>query len=73
MLSWLNPSWVGKRIKRMDVWDVALVKWSVLAFTLFVVSIWPAFTSWVQSTSPWWFLIAALLFVLRPFYRVYLK
>ena len=68
MIAWLN-----KRIKKMDVWDVGLIKWSVAAFILFLITIWPAAMTWVQSVNPWYFLVAFVVFMIRPFYRIYLK
>ena len=65
--------WLKKRVKRMDVWDIGLVKWSVAAFVLFIITIWPAAMTWVQSVNPWYFFIAFIIFVARPFYRVYIK
>ena len=66
-------AWLKKRVKRMDLWDVALIKWSVVAFVLFVITILPAFLSWVQSVNPWYYLVAFLILVARPFYRIYIK
>ena len=66
-------TWLKDRVKKMDVWDVALVKWSVAAFVLFIITIWPAAMDWVQSVNPWYFLIAFVIFVIRPVYRVYMK
>jgi len=66
-------AWLKKRVKRMDLWDVGLIKWSVVAFVLFVITIWPAFLSWVQSVNPWYFFIAFVILVARPFYRIYIK
>ena len=68
MITWLN-----KRIKKMDTWDVGLIKWSVMAFVLFVITIWPAAMTWVQSVNPWYFFIAFVVFAIRPFHRIYLK
>lgn len=65
--------WLKKRVKKMDLWDIGLVKWSVLAGTLFIITIWPAAMDWVHSVNPWYFLIAFIIFVARPFYRVYIK
>ncbi|MCK5321625.1 hypothetical protein KAJ38_03530 [Candidatus Pacearchaeota archaeon] len=68
MIAWLN-----KRIKKMDVLDIGLIKWSVAAFILFLITIWPAAMTWVQSVNPWYFLVAFVVFMIRPFYRIYLK
>lgn len=66
-------NWLKKRVKRMDVWDIALTKGSVFAFALFIITIWPAAMTWVHSVNTWYFLIAFVIFVIRPFYRVYIR
>ena len=65
--------YLNKKIKEMDVWDVALIKLSVVVATLFVVTIWEAAMTWVHSVNPWCFLVAFVIFVARPFYKIYLK
>jgi len=66
-------SWLDKKVKKMDAWDVGLVKFSVAAIVLFIITIWPAAMTWVQSINPWYFLVAGIIIALRPLYRVYLK
>ena len=65
--------WMEKRLKGFDIWDVALTKWSVAAFVLFLITIWPAAMNLVHSVNPLYFLIATAVFGARPFYRYYLK
>ena len=60
-------------VGKLDVWDVSLIKLSVAAFVLFVISIWPAAMDWVHSVNPWYFLVVFVVVVIRPFYRFYLK
>lgn len=45
-------------------WKAKMVlgKLSAMAFILFVVTIWPAAMALVLSISPWWFLLAAVVF-----------
>lgn len=62
-----------KSMKKMDIWDVALIKWASAAGILFIITIWPAAMRWVVSVNPWYFLIATIIFIARPFYRIYLK
>ena len=66
-------TWLKKRVKKMDLWDVAFIKWSTAAFILFLITIWPAAMTLVNSINPWYFFIAFILFMIRPFYRIYLK
>ena len=63
----------NKNMKKIDIWDMALTKLTVVAGVLFLVTIWPAFMSWVQSVNPWYFLIVFILAAARPVYRFYLK
>jgi len=60
-------------IKKMDSWDVVLSKLASAAFILFLITIWPAAMTLVQSMNSWYFLVALIIFAARPFYRVYLK
>ena len=68
MIDWLN-----KRVKKMDIWDVGFIKWAAIASVLFVITIWPAAMTGVHSVNPWYFFVAFIIFVIRPFYRFYLK
>lgn len=46
--------------------DVGFTKLSVVFFTLFAISAWPAFTSWVSGT-PWLlFLVISALLGIKP-------
>ena len=65
--------WFKKRAKRIDFWDIGLIKWSVAATVLFIIAIWPAAMAWVKLVNPWYFLIAAAVFGARPLYRFYFK
>jgi amino acid transporter len=62
-----------EKIKKFDVWDISLIKLSVIAFTLFVLTIWPALAAWAYSVSPWYYLILLVVFAIRPVYKVLLK
>jgi len=62
-----------KKIKKMDGGDLALTKWATATAILFIITIWPAAMSWISSVNPWYFLIATILFAVRPLYRIYIK
>jgi hypothetical protein len=59
--------------KKMDVADIGLIKLSVAAAILFIVTIWSAAMDLVHSINAWWFLVAFVVFMARPFYRIYIK
>jgi len=64
---------LGKKIKKLDVADMALVKLAVAAFVLFLVTVWPAAMDLAHSIHWGWFLAAWVILAIRPVYRVYLK
>jgi len=66
-------NYLNKRLKNLNYWDIALIKWSSIAAILFVITIWPAAMNWVHSVNPWHFLILFIILVARPFYRYYIK
>jgi hypothetical protein len=61
------------KIKKMDFWDMGLIKLSTAAFILFLITIWPAAMDLVHSINPWYFLIAFIILAARPIYKVHLK
>jgi hypothetical protein len=54
--------WAEKKMKKMDVYDMKLIKWSVAAFTLMLASIWPVLISWQW----YWYGLLGVLFMWRP-------
>ena len=75
-----HPVWVKgvrkmlkEKIKKFDIWDIGLIKLSVIAFTLFVLTIWPALTSWAYSVNPWYYFIILVVLAIRPVYKVLSK
>jgi uncharacterized membrane protein len=64
---------LDKKVKKMDTWDVGLTKLSVAVAVLFIITIWSGAMDWVNSVNPWYFLIAFIIFAIRPIYRVYIK
>ncbi len=58
-------------IKRVDIFDLGLIKWSSIIFALFVVSVWPAFANWVTKTNWLWFLAISLILGARPLYKFF--
>jgi len=63
----------NKPIKKLNGWDVGLIKLSVAALVLFIITIWPAAMDWVHSVNPWYFLIAMAILGARPFYKYWVK
>ncbi|MCK5474803.1 MAG: hypothetical protein KAI53_05340 [Candidatus Aenigmarchaeota archaeon] len=62
-----------KMMKKLDVTDIGLIKLSVFAFALWLVSFSQSFAAWVQSVHPIWFLAIFVAAAVRPFYRAYIQ
>ncbi len=65
--------WLNKKFSKMNAWDIFLVNLAVIAGMLFIITIWSVAMNWVQSVNPWYFLIAWIIFGIRPFYITFLK
>ena len=59
--------------KCFKMWDIAAIKVSVAAFTLFAITYWTSVMDWAQTIEPMTFLIVALIFGAKPFYEFYIK
>ena len=66
-------AWLSKKLKKTDIWDIGLIKWTSITFILFVITVWPAAMELVHSIHWGWFLAATIILSARPFYRFYLK
>lgn len=62
---------LNKKIKNLNMWDMACTKLAVMFFIMFLFSIWPAFRDFVQSTNYWIFLLAWVIFAIKPFKRFF--
>ncbi|MEI8067329.1 MAG: hypothetical protein WCG91_00060 [Candidatus Shapirobacteria bacterium] len=59
--------------KKLDFWDVGFIKLAVAAFILASIVLCPPFAAWVQSVDPVYFIIAFIIFAIRPIYRIWFK
>ncbi len=60
-------------VKKLDVWDIALIKLAVGAFVLAAITYIPALMTWVHDTNRLYFLLAAIVFSIRPQYNAWIK
>ena len=62
-------SWVNKKVKKLDWYDIALVKISTAALALFLAKVW-----WPLLSLDWyWYFLIFSLAAIRPLYRAYFK
>ncbi len=62
-------SWMNNRSNRLDIYDIALIKWCVFVLALAIAKVWEPILSLDLNI----YLILALVFMLRPIYRYYFK
>lgn len=58
-------------VKNLNVLDMAMVKWSAVFFTLFLVVVWQEFANFVLNINWIWFLVISLVLAIRPTMRVF--
>ena len=59
--------------KNIDFLDMVLIKFSMVALTLFVITIWSGAMDWVHTVNTWYFLAATAIIGARPFYKYYIQ
>lgn len=60
-----------RKVRKIDAWDIGLVKLSVIAFVFFLVNIWSGLNNWINSIHWGWFLGAWIILALRPWKRAW--
>lgn len=58
-----------KRLKKLDIADIGLIKFGVLAMTLMIAKLWAP----ILSLNWYWYLIIGVIILIRPTYRFYFK
>lgn len=59
-------------LKRLDIWDIGLIKFASMAFILLIITVWSGAMNLVHSIHWGWFLAATIVLFVRPFKRAYL-
>ncbi|MAG50383.1 hypothetical protein CL621_01935 [archaeon] len=62
-------NWVNKKVKKLDWYDITLIKIGTGALVLFLAKVW-----WPLLSLEWyWYLLIGVVAVIRPAYRAYFK
>jgi len=61
--------WANSKIKNLKWYDISLVKLSVVAITLMVVTFWPP----LASLKWYWYAILFVLFAIKPVCALFKK
>ena len=59
-------SWIDSLIKKMDMWDIGLLKLTVAAFVLMAAKLW----SPLLSLDWYWYCLVFVLAAVRPVLRI---
>ena len=60
---------MNNRIKKLDLYDIALIKWCIFSISLYLAKMWEPILSLDSSI----YLILGIIFALRPMYDFYIK
>jgi hypothetical protein len=62
-----------KRVKKLDYWDLKLIKWGAVAAALFLLTAWPWLQ--IQAMKVHWgvYLAAMVILILRPLIKFWIK
>jgi len=63
----------NQKIKKLDFWDVQLVKLAAIAFTLFVLRIWSGAMNFINRVDWKLLLVIFVILCIRPFVRIWCK
>ncbi len=63
--------WAKKYVKRLEWYDISLIKSATFFFALFLVTAWPAFLDFVMSFEWGWYLGIALLCSVSAFRKMF--
>lgn len=65
--------WFGINPSNWNNLDFGVIKLSIIAFTLFMVSAWPGFANWARSVHWFWFLLIFVLAAVGPLVKGWKK
>ncbi len=63
--------WYLKQVNKLKWYDVALVKWSVFFYTLFIIVAWTEFREFILSYGWHWYLIIALVLTIPLLKKIF--
>lgn len=61
--------WANKKVKKMNIWDIKMIKLSTAAFILMVASLWPP----LISLDWYWYGLIFLLAAIIPAKKIFGK
>ena len=59
------------KVKRMDIHDIQLTKLSVVAFVLFLITVWPELLASILKVHWGWYLAIGIVLAIRPMTRFF--
>ncbi len=62
-------NWMNKNIKKMECWDISLVKLSTAAFILMVAKLWTP----ILALDWYWYLLIGIAAAIKPGMKIFKK
>jgi len=57
---------LNKKIKKWDIWDIVLIKLSVVSFIIIILKLSSFVSGWIEKINIWWFVLILIFFMIRP-------
>ena len=64
---------LNRKIKKLDMWDIGLIKLAVAAAVIVILRLWSAADNWLSAINIWWIVLAFVVFAIRPLIKYYGK
>jgi hypothetical protein len=64
---------LNKNFKKLDMWDMACTKITVMFFVMYLFSVWGGFRDFVLSVNPVVLFLGWVVFAFRPLSRFFKK
>lgn len=61
--------WAEKKLKKMDLYDIKLIKITVFAFALMIAKLWPK----IIALDWYWYLVIVVIAAIRPYSKILRK
>ena len=62
-----------KWVKKVDMWDISLIKLSTFFATIWLLLLIPQFMDFIQNTKLWYFFVLMLVCMFRPLFMIFGK
>jgi len=67
----MNKMKMKINLSKLKIYDISMIKMSVLSAAFCLVSLWSGLANWVVNTHWAWFFVVALVLSAKPLYTIF--